>query len=919
VGEQDVRIDDALDFFETFLITDDGELAKNLQSVVLTPEEVVSFFDSEESSEAAVAADPNTRQWTAKQAGRARKMLRRKQEMLLVTGTGLKADSALLYEQPLGSGLIKVKNLFAYWDRFYPGNRVSVVSEPEDHKVKVEVAYRAAFLDENKKADFYATIGNMQRLAEKLELQPVPEIDMKQEEPQSVIVTDIEGSYHYFCLWIAMTPGVSLQNKVCAVEAGSTERIETRLRTCCLNDIPVSSCENPNDHQSDCARYPILHLQDHTTLVNLGDNCDHGPGCIRVQQSFGRAMREYNTDVDAPQRVYVLLGDRDVQHLKIMSEAGSWAPSYDLYIEELKLAGASNKPSRTITEYIKWFLIALSGYELGDRHWMDRKEELAILFDKEQEYVSDAAAAASFVVLAAPKKRASSSDETGFVRLECKDPKGVEGEKSQLLMTHMHAEQVDGTSTPQNLVPGHVIEFDKMTAGECNGLIALHGVAYEIYERGALAALDENAAALYTHSGPFGQLDPFADVHAAYAAAGTHCESGGQVKASAKKEDSQRVMSMIGYVPGDGDVSSDFWDEESPKKDYERLCRAFGKAMKDGHDPEKMKIENIRDWVKRLEKWKIKQLDAYRRCPFYPSSVGHPQLPPGADVGTGAGAGGNAVGSGGVQIIRGEASTPCVTCVGSLLGDGERSLLQVSAERATTAACRAVSSVEEWKSGAKVFRTALVPVTKKWTKEKEEAEQNHLNVPKQPVIAPQGKQGDASLAFGLSGLKFDDWTGAVAPEERWFFRRGGMGLIALCSPYSRFPSMCYNDHTAETYRWSEPACAVAQGTEGKITNFLKGHTPSGIAPILSVKPCGKDVPGEHRVTLMELDTSYSADTMLTLSEATVGGEGTKTNLVELLRRRLFVPSQGNIVKESDKRGYGMGATTAIPHLQSYDR
>ncbi|CAD7922103.1 unnamed protein product, partial [Amoebophrya sp. A25] len=42
------------------------------------------------------------------------------------------------------------------------------------------------------------------------------------------------------------------------------------------------------------AAFPVLGLDGDTDLVNLGDLCDNGPGCIRVQQSFRRAMEDYN-------------------------------------------------------------------------------------------------------------------------------------------------------------------------------------------------------------------------------------------------------------------------------------------------------------------------------------------------------------------------------------------------------------------------------------------------------------------------------------------------------------------------------------------------------------------------------------------------------------------------------------------------
>ncbi|CAD7976285.1 unnamed protein product [Amoebophrya sp. A25] len=662
----------------------------------------------------------------------------------------------------------------------------------------------------------------------------------------TVLVSDIEGSYHYFCLWIAITPGVSLKNSACL-----DSKNERDMRSCCLEKVPASNCGLGD--ATTCAKFPILELDRGTKLVNLGDNCDQGPGCIRVQLSFLRAVSDYRD------RVLLVLGNRDTHHLKIMSEAGSWRELSEFYQQRGAYGlGVPQGEGANIETVVKWSLTLsnqLGGqYALPSEAWESRRQELGILLGEDDGHeITDAATAASFVILVAPDKADTKPDErSDYMHASCSSsapPAG--GVTSDGVHPAAGAGPGSGRSWALRLehvdvVGGDVekggreVRFGDLRENECKLLQGLQGIAFRLCESGKLADVDvDDAGALYTHAGPFGSpsasppVEAYRSVHM-------------QKLAEATGDD---LISVIGYVPPALDYMP-FWTQ-SPD---ERLA-TFKANMEDrltGHQAKQERgVGSLKKWVADLDSWKAEQLRAYRQCPFFYSSSN-------TDSATNQG------GTPGVEN-EGHARGRCVA----------PKMFQSTGETSDT------------------------------------------------TFVPQGGASTGAVVSlmrgrveqGPKGLR--GWTGEVAEQDRWFYQRGGIDLMLLCTPVTRYPTPCYQNHesTTKRERWVAPACRVAAETDGQVTIFARGHTPIGVAPVLLTETCTtEDMKSkQYSVVHMEIDTSYSGMMLTGDTMPTTSGHRAAT-----ASRSLFDPEERLHQDRTDKRGVGMGATVMILPLFSQD-
>ena len=145
-------------------------------------------------------------------------------------------------------------------------------------------------------------------------------------------------------------------------------------------------------------------LAENGYLVHGGDACDKGTGDIRFIQALTSLKKRY------PKRVFLIMGNRDVSKLRLLSELGEgrvsmssdvyWDPNTKSYGEWCTEKGIEDKDKTT---KLKWMLECTMG---GPKTFESRRSELAIIKSLEDpQLIPDDEVVASFVDSVDPKSK----------------------------------------------------------------------------------------------------------------------------------------------------------------------------------------------------------------------------------------------------------------------------------------------------------------------------------------------------------------------------------------------------------------------------------------------------------------------------------------------------------------------------------
>ena len=198
---------------------------------------------------------------------------------------------------------------------------------------------------------------------------------------QIAYCTDVEGNWKYFCHWVRLSPGVTFDD--------GSDRAYRRMEQ--------------------VAEYANLRLEDGWHFVFGGDAGDKGPHTLCMIRTLNLFKRKY------PDRVHVLLGNRDLNKIRITSEielgeldriqslgGPPWVNpaakrvSPKMYLQKIIAKSRSISPGEvtdemlskenTLANRLKWMLLDTMG-SAGD--FERRRQELARCSGVTPETVSD--------------------------------------------------------------------------------------------------------------------------------------------------------------------------------------------------------------------------------------------------------------------------------------------------------------------------------------------------------------------------------------------------------------------------------------------------------------------------------------------------------------------------------------------------
>eukprot|EP00928_Gymnodinium_smaydae_P047345 TRINITY_DN31592_c0_g1_i1.p1 TRINITY_DN31592_c0_g1~~TRINITY_DN31592_c0_g1_i1.p1 ORF type:complete len:728 (-),score=133.43 TRINITY_DN31592_c0_g1_i1:16-2082(-) len=189
--------------------------------------------------------------------------------------------------------------------------------------------------------------------------------------------TDVEGHWPYFCNYVALSRGIRFSK---------------------------------DGEYHNAADIPDLLLEDDWHFVFGGDSCDKGPGTVRFLRAVVQLKKRY------PERVHLILGNRDVNKIRWTSEVfeeselarlspevpgGYWVPqkartSPWAYLRKIAAAAESVEEDELTEEQVKKYNTKANRLRYHMKHDMGadgefefRREELALLNGQELKEVSD--------------------------------------------------------------------------------------------------------------------------------------------------------------------------------------------------------------------------------------------------------------------------------------------------------------------------------------------------------------------------------------------------------------------------------------------------------------------------------------------------------------------------------------------------